>query len=102
MGDRRAREEALALDRRVHSDGLGRKRAWARGVSAVRGSRDRQAHCCRIAARSAGGAEALRTCSVGVSAVSPRPAASVLLVRPGQDAPPEGYMIRRPQDMPLL
>jgi len=37
-----------------------------------------------------------------VSAVSPRLAASVLLVRPGQDAPLEVYMIRRQQNMRFL
>ena len=37
-----------------------------------------------------------------MSAVSPRPAASVLLVRPGQNAPLEVYMIRRQKSMRFL
>src|SRR5215471_7582514 len=79
---------------------MGRERGRPRGQP-VRGPRRRQAGIRRGPDGAARGVASLAR-SRTVAPVTPRPAASVLLVRPGVASPAEVYMIRRQKSMRFL
>src|SRR5215475_16010200 len=79
---------------------MGRERGRPRGQP-VRGPRGRQARVSRGPDGAARGAPSLARFR-SVTPVTPRPAASVLLVRRGVAAPAEVYMIRRQKSMRFL
>src|SRR5499425_1677281 len=100
LGGSGAGEVALSRHRRLPPHGLGRERGRPRGEPVRRPSR-RQARLRRGLDGAARGAASLARFRF-VTPVTPRPAASVLLVRPGAAAPAEVYMIRRQKSMRFL
>src|SRR5262249_61270575 len=99
-GCRGPRAVALSGPLRLPPHGVGRERGRPRGEPVRRPGR-RRARLRRGLDGAARGAASLARFRF-VTPVPPRPAASVLLVRPGAAAPAEVYMIRRQKSMRFL